>query len=173
MKTTLMITALMIALAAANTCKGEAKTTHVVQIEHWRDANGYIVVREANRIKLARIKVADWAYMLGRPMPRIGNDLRHLALNAVAAVVAGHGEREHTVQPDAHISTIEESKVPSTQNLYPVVTIEHRMGFAIVRDTYTKSGYRAEIIAFPVNKSQLQEQPPHQDKSTQQEGRAA
>jgi hypothetical protein len=55
-------------------------------------------------------------------------------------------------KPDAHISTIEESKPPSTQNLYPVVTIEHGMGFAIVRDTYTKSGYRAEIIAFPVNK---------------------
>ncbi len=61
---------------------------------------------------------------------------------------------------------------PSTQNLYPVVTVEHGMGFAIVRDTYTKSGYRAEIIAFPVDKSQLKA-PPHRDESVRQEGAVA
>jgi hypothetical protein len=175
MKTTLMITALMIALAIVNTCKGaeESKPTHIVLIEQWRSTeHGYIIVCKSNGQPLGRVKVADWAEMLGRPMPKIGNDLRHLAVNAVAAVVAGNGGREHTIEPHAGIITIDESKTRSNENLYPVVTLERGTAFAIIRDTYTKSGYRAEIIAFPVDKSQLKG-PPHRDESVRQEGAVA
>jgi hypothetical protein len=82
-------------------------------------------------------------------------------LNLVAAAVTGNGEREHTVDPSVSIITIDESE--HGIELYPVVTIERNMGFAIVRDTDSKSGYRAETISFPVDKSQLQG-PPHRPK---------
>src|SRR4030095_3651527 len=139
MKTTLMITALMIALAIVNTCKGaeESKPTHIVLIEQWRSTeHGYIIVCKSNGQPLGRVKVADWAEMLGRPMQKSGNDLRHLAVNAVAAVVAGNGGREHTIEPHAGIITIDESKTRSNENLYPVVTLERGTAFAIIRDTY-------------------------------------
>src|SRR5437867_7045242 len=132
MKTTLMITALMIALAIVNTCKGaeESKPTHIVLIEQWRSTeHGYIIVCKSNGQPLGRVKVADWAEATQRTLPKIGDDLRHFALNAVAAVVAGDGRREHVLDPDMSVTTREESMARGNYH-YPItLTLERGIGF--------------------------------------------
>jgi hypothetical protein len=51
-----------------------------------------------------------------------------------------------TIGPNEKIVTLAEAKAAA--DLYPIVTIERGVCFAILRDTDSKSKYRAEIVSF-------------------------
>ena len=72
-------------------------------------SDSWIQVLGDKQEPLGRIKTEDWAELLNRSLPVTRDDRRHFALNAVAALVAGDGGREHTVDPQLQIVTAEES----------------------------------------------------------------
>jgi hypothetical protein len=114
-------------------------------------ANGWIEVRSTQETPLTYDKMAleDWAYFLGYTLPLSLDDVRHLTLNAVAAVMVGGGSREHIVDPEQQIITFDEAG----QSCPVTLTIEHGIGFAILRDTPpTLRSYRADIIVIDADK---------------------
>jgi hypothetical protein len=70
-------------------------------------------------------------------------EVRHLALNSVAAVVAGDGAREKTVNPDVTVNTLEER---DQTGVIPVVTIEHGKVFVIHHDSTNPDGSYSAVI---------------------------
>ncbi len=85
---------------------------------------------------LATTTIERW----GRPAST-QDQLRHVALDVTAAVVAGNGGREHTVDPNSPVYTMDEAtKAPAV-----TVTVEHGAIFFIQSDTYTNGRYEALI----------------------------
>lgn len=89
-----------------------------------------------------------------------GYDLerRHLALDATAAVVAGDGSREHTVNPGTPVTTLDER---DRTGEIPLITVEHGFVFVVHHDGTGKDGYTAEVwlLRGPIQKlPQRQEQ---------------
>jgi hypothetical protein len=99
---------------------------------------------------LGRVKVKKWAEVLGRLHTDTLNDKRHLALNGVAAVVAGaDGGREHSIASELDIVTYEEGK---NQKGVITLTIEQGTGFAILKDATKGNIYLAEIMTISPEK---------------------
>lgn len=74
--------------------------------------------------------------------------LRHVALDVTAAVVAGNGGREHTVDPNMPVCTASE-KAPLGSCI--TATVEHGIGFIIVSDSESTSHYEALLSGAPVS----------------------
>jgi hypothetical protein len=68
------------------------------------------------------------------------DQLRHAALNIVAAAIAGSGGREHTVDPNSHVYAVHDREKP-----YVTLTMEQGVTFVMVDDTYHNSIYEARI----------------------------
>lgn len=67
--------------------------------------------------------------------------LRHVALDITAAVIAGHGQREHSVTPTARVYTFaEKDKAP-----HVTATFEQGAIFVLLSDTQTSGRYEALI----------------------------
>jgi hypothetical protein len=86
---------------------------------------------------------------------------RHLALDAVAAVVAGNGSRDNTVNPGTPVTTLADR---DERGEIPLITVEHGLVFVIHHDGTGKDGYTAEVwlLHGPIKKlpqQQRQEQP--------------
>jgi hypothetical protein len=155
MKTSLIITALLITLAAVQTCKGEAETP--------KPKPQFILVIEDEFIKicddkgddLGRVTVDTFRDLYAIPTfqhPFTQDALRHFALDAVAAFVAGGGYRDHSVDPDTYVMTYDESNARGNEHRPITITIEQGTGFAMLRDSLKPCGetckgirYRAEI----------------------------
>ena len=85
---------------------------------------------------LATTTIERW----GRPAST-QDQLRHVALDITAAVVAGNGGREHTVDPNSPVYTMDEAtKAPAV-----TATVENGAIFFIQSDTYTNGRYQALI----------------------------
>jgi hypothetical protein len=101
---------------------------------------GHIVVTDAK----------NGAYMGGATFEKFGvptasaqDKLRHVALDTVAAVVAGNGSREHSVNPNSPVYTLadyEAKKAP-----YMTATFEHGFTFFILSDIRGVGHYEAKI----------------------------
>ena len=92
-----------------------------------------------------------------------GYDLerRHLALDATAAVVAGDGSRDNTVNPGTPVTTLQDR---DNTGEIPLITVEHGLVFVIHHDGTGKGGYTAEVwlLRGPIKKlpqPQRQEHP--------------
>lgn len=67
--------------------------------------------------------------------------LRHVALDVTAAVIAGHGSREHSVTPTARVYTFaEKDKSP-----HVTATVEQGAMFMLLSDTQKNGRYEALI----------------------------
>ena len=67
--------------------------------------------------------------------------LRHVALDVTAAVIAGHGGREHSVAPSAQVYTLaEKDKAP-----YVTATFERGFMFVLLSDAEMNGRYEAVI----------------------------
>ena len=70
--------------------------------------------------------------------------LRHLALNLTAAVVAGNGAREHSVDPSTPVCTSVE-KEKASAGACVTATVEHGIGFFILSDKESAGRYEAIV----------------------------
>jgi hypothetical protein len=102
--------------------------------------SGHIVVTDAK----------NGAYMGGTTFEKFGvtststqDKLRHVALDTVAAVVAGNGSRQHTVAPDMPVYTVAEVK--ENKAPMPTATLEHGFVFVLLSDTQTNGRYEALV----------------------------
>jgi hypothetical protein len=86
---------------------------------------------------LATTTIERW----GRPAST-QDQLRHVALDVTAAVVAGNGGREHTVDPNSPVHTMEEAAKARAVT----ATFEGDFFFAIRRDSSRNGRYEALII---------------------------
>jgi hypothetical protein len=74
------------------------------------------------------------------------DELRHVALDVTAAVVAGNGAREHTVDPNSPVYTAaEKDKAP-----HVTATVEHGIAFIMVSDNDSIGHYEAFLSGGPV-----------------------
>jgi hypothetical protein len=71
------------------------------------------------------------------------DELRHLALDVTAAVVAGNGSRERIVNPFHKVYTVEDQKEGKVG--YATMTLEHNLAFVLTSDTQTNGRYEALI----------------------------
>jgi hypothetical protein len=70
-----------------------------------------------------------------------------MALNLVAALVAGGGKREHSLSPNVRVTT--GAKYRGKDN--PIsLTFENGHVFFIVRDAITADEYAAEVMDYPI-----------------------
>jgi hypothetical protein len=69
------------------------------------------------------------------------DQLRHAALNLVAAVIAGNNGREHTVDPNSPVYAVHDRDEP-----YVTLTMEHGVTFGMLDDTYQNGVYEAKIL---------------------------
>jgi hypothetical protein len=77
--------------------------------------------------------------------------LRHVALDVTAAVIAGHGRREHSVTPAARVYTFaEKSKAP-----HVTATFEQGAIFVILSDMQMNGRYEALIYMAKVGQVSL------------------
>lgn len=109
-------------------------------------ADGFVYVCDGDNVEFAfaRIECAKWAKAVNQPLPTTRDEMRHFALDIVAAAIAGHGGREHTTDPDSRIVTFEESD--GSIRMAATLTIENGSGFAILRDKQEGDRYYAKII---------------------------
>ena len=76
------------------------------------------------------------------------DELRHVALDVTAAVVAGNGNRKRTVGPSARVFTLaEKDKGP-----YVTGTFEHGAVFVLLSDTQMKDRYEALIYVVKIRR---------------------
>jgi hypothetical protein len=68
-------------------------------------------------------------------------EVRHLAVDATAAVVASNGTRDHSVSPDVEVTTLAER-----DRAVPVITVEHGVAFAIHHDGMNPDGSYSAVI---------------------------
>ncbi len=71
--------------------------------------------------------------------------LRHVALDLTAAVVAGNGGREHSVDPNLPVCTCVENETIAEGSCL-TATVEHGLAFVIFSDTERPGRYEAFII---------------------------
>ena len=77
--------------------------------------------------------------------------LRHVALDVTAAVIAGHGHREHSVTPTARVYTFaEKDKAP-----HVTATVEQGAIFVLLSDTQRNGRYEALIYMAKVGQVSL------------------
>jgi hypothetical protein len=69
--------------------------------------------------------------------------LRHVALDVTAAVVAGNGSREHSVNPLHKVYTVADHE--KGKAAYVTMTLEHDVAFVLLSDTQTNGRYEALI----------------------------
>jgi hypothetical protein len=69
--------------------------------------------------------------------------LRHVALDVTAAVVAGNGSREHSVNPLHKVYTVADHE--KGKAAYVTMTLEHDVAFVLSSDTQTNGRYEALI----------------------------
>jgi hypothetical protein len=158
MKTSLIITALMIALAAVNTCKSaeQPKVNFILVIEdelikvcdEKGDDLGIIEIEKWRALSAEQRANGNWYPVFAWPFTQ--DTLRHFALDAVAALVSDG--REHTVDPHVYVTTYDESNTRGNAQHPITITIERGTGFAMLRDSLKPCGetckgirYRAEI----------------------------
>jgi hypothetical protein len=76
------------------------------------------------------------------------DELRHVALDVTAAVVAGNGSRERTVGPSARVYTLaEKDKAPHVTG-----TFERGAVFVLLSDTQLDGRYEALIYAVKIRR---------------------
>ena len=102
--------------------------------------SGHIVVKDAK----------NGAYMGGTTFEKFGvtatstqDKLRHVALDIVAAVVAGNGEREHSVDPNSPVYTLADREAKKATEV--TGTFENGLVFVILSDVRTGGRYEAKI----------------------------
>jgi hypothetical protein len=150
MKTITLIVALCLSAATLfGGDKPKTKPDFILVIE-----DGIIKVCDQKGDDLVTVGFHDFlnSYEDGRTF--FGRDLRdatrHVALDALAAAVAGNGTRSTTVDPLTQIVTVDESNAA-----HPIsITIEDGVGFYMLRDSDKPCGdnckeghrYRAEIM---------------------------
>ena len=131
--------------------KEKTKPSFIVLIE-----DGMIKVCDEKQKVLGAVEFGKWVQLYD-DMTMWSDTLdnqRHIALDAVAAVVAGDGGREHTVDPFSEVITVEESRSKGNER-YPItLTMEGGMAFAILRDSKQTNPYRAQIIRFTAEELQ-------------------
>ena len=103
-------------------------------------ASGHIVVKDAK----------NGAYMGGTTFEKFGvtatstqDKLRHVALDIVAAVVAGNGGREHSVDPNSPVYTLADREAKKAT--YTTGTCENGLVFVILSDIRADGRYEAKI----------------------------
>ena len=69
--------------------------------------------------------------------------LRHVALDVTAAVVAGNGSRERSVNPIHKVYTVADHE--KGKAAYVTMTLEHDVAFVLLSDTQTNGRYEALI----------------------------
>jgi hypothetical protein len=69
--------------------------------------------------------------------------LRHVALDVTAAVVAGNGSREHSVNPLHKVYTVADHE--KGKAAYVTMTLEHDVAFVLSSDRQTNGRYEALI----------------------------
>jgi hypothetical protein len=107
---------------------------------------GVITLADVRSGKSVSKPISEWGITV--PTVPTQDRLRHLALDFTAAYVAGHGGREHTVDPNSPVYTMDEAaKAPAV-----TATVEHGFLFFIQRDTYTNDRYEALIGLGEVDK---------------------
>jgi hypothetical protein len=133
-RTPLLITGLVLVVIASD---GAAPPTPQFRVTI---ESGHIVVTDAK----------NGTYMGGTTFEKFGvtaastqDKLRHVALDTVAAVVAGNGSREHTVAPDMPVYTVAEVK--KNKAPMPTGTLEHSFVFVLLSDTQTNLRYEALV----------------------------
>jgi hypothetical protein len=124
-----------LALSAGLLNAGQPSTSYRVTVE-----SGHIVVTDAK----------NGAYMGGTTFEKFGvttastqDKLRHVALDTVAAVVAGNGGREHTVDPNSPVYTLADREAKKAT--YITATFEHGLVFVILSDIRAGGRYEAKI----------------------------
>jgi hypothetical protein len=71
-------------------------------------------------------------------------DYRHVALNVTAAVIAGNGERDHTVNPQEPVYSVSDAN--SNKAIAISLTVEHGWLFCIDHDSTKKDGTYTAVI---------------------------
>jgi hypothetical protein len=146
-----MIVTLLLSVAslfAGNT--ENPKASFILVIE-----DGVIKVCDTKGQDLSRIHLDGFRLMYAEEPyepPYTQDTFRHIALDAIAAVIAGHGNRENIVDPLAKVATADEA---GTEKDPLTMTMEAGQLFAILRDSFKACGetchgkrYRAEIVRY-------------------------
>ena len=100
---------------------------------------GIITLTDVNSGKvIARTTFERWGVVTPTQ-----DKLRHVALDVTAAVVAGNGSREHSVNPLHKVYTVADQK--KGKAAYATMTLEHNLAFVLSSDTQTNGRYEALI----------------------------
>jgi hypothetical protein len=103
-------------------------------------AGGVITVADANSgAVLGKTTLERWGVVAPNQ-----DKLRHVALDVTAAVVAGNGGREHTVDPSAPVYTSADYENGKARDV--TATLERGIAFAILSDAQANDRYEALIF---------------------------
>jgi hypothetical protein len=103
-------------------------------------ADGVITVADANSgAVLGKTTLKRWGVVAPNQ-----DKLRHVALDVTAALVAGNGGREHTVDPSAPVYTSADYDKGKARSV--TATVERGVAFAILSDTRANDRYEALIF---------------------------
>jgi hypothetical protein len=135
-KILLILLALVAMLAAA---PSETEVSYRFTVE-----NGAVTLMDA---KSGAVLATTTIERLRRPCST-QDQLRHVALDVTAAVVVGNNSREHTVDPNLPVRTMEESKNVTA-------TIEGDFAFFIKHDSTTNGRYEALVSRMDLSSAQV------------------
>ena len=105
---------------------------------------GFITLRAVNNGKILGKTTFERLGVVGPTQ----DELRHVALDVTAAVVAGNGSRKRTVGPSARVYTLaEKDNAP-----YVTGTFEHGTVFVLLSDTQLNDHYEALIYVVKISR---------------------